>query len=153
MPSLSNHFCSLVLVTFAVLVTASGAVEAVERPTVEVFTSIGLPIDTDFKSDETADTVDVYEIDGIERFESGLSRGLPDDHRVAKRIALERVGRVAEVQIQRVQRAALGLTKAMQYGLDRYPAIVFDGQAVVFGVDDVREAIDRYRQWQEAAGR
>jgi len=153
MPSLSNHLCSLVLVTFAVLVTASGTVEAGERPTVEVFTSTDLPVETGIKSDETAISVDVYEIDGVERIESGLSRGLPDDHRAAKRIALERVGRVDAAQIQRVQRAALGLSKAVQYGIDRYPAIVFDGQVVVFGVDDVREAIDRYRQWQEAAGR
>ena len=33
-----------------------------------------------------------------------------------------------------------------------YPAIVLDGQAVVYGVTDVKTALHRYRPWQEAAG-
>jgi hypothetical protein len=44
-----------------------------------------------------------------------------------------------------------GLVQAMQYGIDRYPAIVFDGKAVVYGITDVRAATQRYQQWQ--AGR
>ena len=40
----------------------------------------------------------------------------------------------------------------MQYRLDRYPAIVFNGQAVVYGVTDVEDAFHRYRRWQEASG-
>ncbi len=51
-----------------------------------------------------------------------------------------------------MKNAALGLAKAKQYGLDRYPAIVFDGRAVVYGVRDLGEALARYRQWREAAG-
>ena len=35
-----------------------------------------------------------------------------------------------------LENAAIGLVKAMQYGLDRYPAIVFDGQFVVYGMTD-----------------
>jgi integrating conjugative element protein (TIGR03757 family) len=37
----------------------------------------------------------------------------------------------------------------MQYGIDRYPAIVFDGHAVVYGVTDVQAATRIYEQWQE----
>ena len=43
------------------------------------------------------------------------------------------------------------LAKVMQYGLDRYPAIVFDSQAVVFGITDLEQALRLYRQWQEAS--
>jgi integrating conjugative element protein (TIGR03757 family) len=50
---------------------------------------------------------------------------------------------------RQLPRAALGLTKAVQYGIDRYPAIVFDGQAEVFGIADVEQAFHRYRQWRE----
>ncbi len=38
----------------------------------------------------------------------------------------------------------------MQYGVDRYPAIVFDGKAVVYGVTDVKAATRLYEQWREA---
>ena len=47
-----------------------------------------------------------------------------------------------------VQNAAVGLAKAMQYGIDRYPAIVFDGKAVVYGLTDLNSALDHYRTWR-----
>ena len=36
-----------------------------------------------------------------------------------------------------MQRAAMGLAKAMQYGIDQYPAIVFDGDLAIYGVTDI----------------
>ena len=47
-----------------------------------------------------------------------------------------------------MQRAAMGLAKAVQYGVDRYPAIVFDGQMVVYGVTDLEAALQYYRAWR-----
>ena len=49
--------------------------------------------------------------------------------------------------------AALGLAKAVQYGVDHYPAIVFNGTAVVYGVTDLVEAVQRYDTWHEAQAR
>jgi integrating conjugative element protein (TIGR03757 family) len=46
-----------------------------------------------------------------------------------------------------MQRAAMGLAKAVQYGVDRYPAIVFDGQVVVYGITDLEAALQHYRAW------
>ena len=97
------------------------------------------------------DRVELYEIDGIQRFEQEISRGLSGDVNTAKQQAIDRVTQLDEGQKQQVQRSAIGLTKAMQYGIDRYPAIVFDGEAVVYGMTDLTEAIHRYRQWREAA--
>ena len=48
-----------------------------------------------------------------------------------------------------MQHAAMGLAKAMQYGVDRYPAIVFNGEVAIYGVTDIGEALDRYRLWRE----
>jgi integrating conjugative element protein (TIGR03757 family) len=48
-----------------------------------------------------------------------------------------------------MQQAAIGLAKAVQYGVDRYPAMVFDGGAVIYGVTDIHQALLRYRQWRE----
>jgi len=50
-----------------------------------------------------------------------------------------------------MQRAAIGLTKALQYGIDRFPAMVFDGQCVVYGVTDLGQALHRYHLWQGRA--
>lgn len=150
---LSKNPVSLVLVTLAVLLTANGAATAGEPPAVEVFTATDLLLNTGLSPNQGAVSVEVYAIDGVERFEAELSRGLPANTDAAKRMALERLGRLGVAQMQRVRHATLGLSKAMQYGLDRYPAIVLDGQAVVYGVTNVQEALHRYRQWQEATGR
>jgi len=40
--------------------------------------------------------------------------------------------------------------KAKQWGIQRYPAVVFgDGDSVVYGVTDLQEAIER---WQAQGG-
>jgi integrating conjugative element protein (TIGR03757 family) len=49
-----------------------------------------------------------------------------------------------------MQRSSIGLAKAMQYGINRYPAIVFDGQAVVYGVTDLNAARAHYQTWRTA---
>ncbi len=93
-------------------------------------------------------TITTYAVDGLERFESGLSEGLPGDPEAAKAEALRRIQRLDDARMAPAKNAAVGLAKAVQYGVDRYPAIVFDGQAVVYGVTDLVEALGRYAAWQ-----
>ena len=93
-------------------------------------------------------TITSYAVDGLERFESGLSGGLPADPDAAKTEALRRIQHLDDARMVPAKNAALGLAKAVQYGVDRYPAIVFDGRAVVYGVTELVEALDRYEAWQ-----
>jgi integrating conjugative element protein (TIGR03757 family) len=104
-------------------------------------------------SDQQPISTTVFELDGIERFQAVLSSGLPRDPEAAKRAALTRIGQLDAGQMALVRRTALGLAKASQYGLDRYPAVVFDGRAVVYGVTSVADALNHYRQWQGASAR
>ena len=92
--------------------------------------------------------IEVYALDGIDRLEAGLSESLPIDPKAARRAVLERVSVVDSLRRGVAQRAALGLLNAAGYGIDRYPAIVFDGDAVVYGVTDMGEALRHYRLWQ-----
>lgn len=64
-----------------------------------------------------------------------------------------RIGQMNEARMERMRRAALGLSRAMQYGVDHYPAIVVDGRAVVYGVTDLEEALSRYRAWLQNPAR
>ena len=93
----------------------------------------------------------IYELDGIQRIERQLSEGLTADPEQSKRVVLQRFQKLQEEDRAQMQRAAMGLAKAMQYGIDRYPAIVFDGEVAIYGVTDIDEALHRYQQWQ--AGR
>ena len=45
--------------------------------------------------------------------------------------------------------AIKGLVQALQYGINRYPAIVFEGQAVVYGVTDIETGLRLYDHWME----
>lgn len=95
----------------------------------------------------------VYELDGIQSIEAKLSEGLTADPEQSKRVVLQRFQQLREEDRARMQRAAMGLAKAMQYGIDHYPAIVFDGEVAIYGVTDIGEALHRYQQWREGRER
>ena len=96
------------------------------------------------------DGITVYYIDRIDRIQQELSKDLPANPEAAKQTVLRRFQRKLSHELEN---ASNGLVQAMQYGIDRYPAIVFDGNAVVYGITDVRAAIQRYRQWQTGEAR
>ena len=114
---------------------------------IEVFTDSMNPVANN------ADDITVYYIDRIDRLQKELSKDLPADPVTAKQTALHRFQRIDSHLSSELENAANGLVQAMQYGIDRYPAIVFDGNAVVYGITDVRAATQRYRQWQAGEAR
>jgi integrating conjugative element protein (TIGR03757 family) len=91
----------------------------------------------------------IYALEDIQRIEMKLSKGLTADPKQSKRVVLQRFQQLQEEDRAQLQRTAMGLAKAMQYGVDRYPAIVFDGEVVIYGITDIREALHRYKQWRE----
>ncbi len=64
---------------------------------------------------------------------------------------MRRTQQLDEQTMAAVKNAAVGLSKAMQYGVDRYPAIVFDGEVVVYGLTDLSSALEYYRTWRAGA--
>lgn len=89
----------------------------------------------------------VYELNGIQLVEAELSRNLTADPAQSKRILLQRIQELDEQTRKRMQRSATGLARAMQYGIDRYPAIVINGQVIVYGVTDLNTALSQYQSW------
>ncbi|HHI71492.1 MAG TPA: DUF1525 domain-containing protein [Rhodobacteraceae bacterium] len=76
----------------------------------------------------------IYRVDGLRELERVIGE-LPGDPATARRLAL---ARLAAVDQQALSDAAEGLVKAaLHYRLDRYPAIVFDGRYVIYGVTDL----------------
>lgn len=145
MLSLSHALVGLTL--FGPLVF-SAPVRAGDALVIEVFTTSEQPVVGGEHEQLPTATVTIYVVDGLERFESGLSEGLPADPYAAKAEALRRIQHLDDARTAPAKDAAFGLAKAVQYGVDRYPALVFDGRAVVYGVTDLVEALDRYEAWQ-----
>ena len=151
----SNCFAcwgSLFLVILAGNVAQAAEVAAATPQVIEVFTSTDLPITGEIVINPAPGRpsfdLKIYNLDGIQRIEAKLSKDLTADPEQSKRIVLQRIQQLGATDRAQMQRAAMGLAKAVQYGVDRYPAIVFDGQVVVYGLTDVEAALQHYRAWQ-----
>lgn len=89
----------------------------------------------------------IYHLDALPRALEEASAGLPNDERAASRIAAQRMSKWNR---DALQASAEGLARAkLQYGLDRYPAIVINRKAVIYGVVDLSVA---KRIYEEASG-
>lgn len=109
---------------------------------IEVFT------DLTFREIGDKGSVTLYVIDRIDQLQHVLSKDLSTDPEKAKQEALHRFQAMDVRVSQQLENAANGLVQAMHYGIDRYPAIVFDGEAVVYGIADLDTAKRVYLQWQ-----
>lgn len=114
-----------------------------EFRSIEVFTDSRTPVRSNYAS------ATVYKVDRIDRLQQVLSEGLPSDPETAKQAVLHRFQSIDTQISSELENAAKGLVQAMQYGIDRYPAIVFDGKVVVYGVTDIQAATRIYEQWHE----
>ena len=85
---------------------------------IEVFTDSKNPVANG------VDGITVYYIDRIDRLQKELSKDLPANPEAAKQAALHRLQRMDNKLSHELENAANGLVQAMQYGIDRYPAIV-----------------------------
>lgn len=145
-------FTCVVIILYGALTQAAWA--GVENmPSIEVFTTANRAVTGTAHEPLRSATVIIYTIDGLERFEAALSRGLPLHPSAAEPEALRRIQQLDPQNMAQAKHAAIGLAAAIQYGVDRYPAIVFDKRAVVYGVTDLIEALGRYRAWQRASAR
>lgn len=129
------------------------AVQAGGPLAVEVFTVTEFPVSGQDDRRLQEATVTVYAVDGLEEFESTLSQNLSANANAAKAEALRRIGDLDEARMAPAKDAAIGLAKAVQYGVDRYPAIVVDGTAVLYGITNLVEAVARYEAWRGGQSR
>lgn len=127
--------------SFAAGVREVAGVRAVATvPRIEVFTNSAIYL-------TNTQGATVYQLDGLQQLEEQLSQGLPGDQAQATAIASARMKAIGQARLQELTaNAARGIVLAQQYGVDRAPAIVFDGRAVVYGMTDVAAATTFYLQ-------
>ncbi|MGH8653510.1 MAG: TIGR03757 family integrating conjugative element protein [Gammaproteobacteria bacterium] len=116
------------------------ALLAAEAPRIEIFTTARYPISG------ATPAVEMYILDEPARIEAELSVSLPQGKDTAAEFARAQVHGAWREEAQLLTRAYRGLLKAKQYGVLRLPAIVFDGQMVVYGITDLDQALAYYRR-------
>jgi integrating conjugative element protein (TIGR03757 family) len=127
---------------------AEQATATLDPQRIEVITDSAHPV-TGLEAIAAHLEVYIYDLDSPSRLEAQLSEGLPADPTAAARLARQRLDTLGRQPLATpFAQAYAGLLKALEYGIDRYPAVVFDGGAsVVYGITDLDEALDYYRRW------
>ena len=117
---------------------------------IEIFTTIDQPISAinTFVAKHPEIDVRVHKLDAIKQLEGKLSQGLSADPDKAKRLVLRKLQQLGKETRSQLELSARSLAKAVQYGIEKYPAIVFDGEFVVYGLSDLSAALRHYRHWQ-----
>ena len=123
---------------------------AVHAQTVEVFTDAAWPVTGQAALARQGLTVIVYDLSAPAAWETTLSVGLPADPDQALSIARSRLRSIPTDELRRqVEASQRGEQRRQQLGLVQLPAVVIDGQIVVYGLIDLAAVWARYRQWQE----
>ena len=127
---------------------------SVMTPTsIDIFTSADQPISALDKLVREHLGIDIrtHQLDAIKGLEDKLSQGLSNDPERAERQVLERMQQLSTGSRSQLEHSARALAKAVQYGVEKYPAIVFDGELVVYGLTDLSAALTHYHLWQAGA--
>ena len=89
----------------------------------------------------------VYRVDARKQILAEINRGgLPPDQARAAEIVRERFKAMGPGLKQRIMDSLQVTEKVIVYGIQRVPAVVFDGQRVVYGVSDVAQATEIARR-------
>lgn len=85
----------------------------------------------------------IFELDAAQRIEERMSADLPGNLQQAEQLMRTRMQssawRAMEIELQR---SAEGLAKAKALGVTKLPAVVVDERYVVYGVTDVKRAVE-----------
>ncbi len=132
-------------VVYIILTILSFSCTAMSKSlTVEIFTDSAHPVNTSTKDNVV---IKYYNLDDSNRLMAKLNKKIGV-------MSPQKAKEVARQLIQRNQKqltdAYKGLMLAYQYHIQNYPAIVFNqGEAVVYGVTDINNALQTYRLWRQ----
>lgn len=96
--------------------------------------------------------VTLYIVDAMNIYTQRLSVGLPPNKAVAAQMATQRLKALTPQDKQMMHIASTARVRAAEYQITKTPAIVFDGKAVLYGLNDVEQARAVYRAWRAQQG-
>jgi len=97
--------------------------------------------------------VTLLNLDSVSQIENRLSKGLAANEKLATAEFHRRVEAIGKAQLESdLRNAYQAVGAAMTYRLERYPVVIFDEKAVVYGLTDLSQALEKYRQWRLGSG-
>ena len=94
--------------------------------------------------------VSVYDLTAGDRMADVMSNGLTGPNNHALKQVQQRIAAIGRKQFEtQLKQAFQAVIQSVAYELDRHPAVVFNhGEAVVYGVTDLKAAVDYYQRWK-----
>ena len=130
-------------IILAVLLIVPLSIFAASKMQIEIFTDSAHPVNVAGINDAQ---INYYNLDAAQKIMNQFKarmQGVTKENapQIAKGLFLKNKNQLKQ--------AYLGLFIASQYGLQKYPAIVFNGKAVVFGETNLSQSISEYKKWQK----
>ena len=136
----------LLLITFGFCFNS----QAAEQPFIEVVTSDSFSVTGINALQQQGLSVKVYNLDDGKRLVAQIGANLPNNQNAAKNVLQQRFKKMGDKQVKaQFILAYQAVTLSTQYGLSRYPAVVFNhGESVVYGETNLVQALRLYQQWK-----
>lgn len=94
--------------------------------------------------------IKILNLDAVSDLEKRLAKDLPVNEAKAREVLDQRFKLIGKNQLQKdFSNAYQALVLSAKYGIDRYPAVIFDYQTIVYGVTDILAATMFYLEWQK----
>ena len=124
--------------------------KAAEQPFIEVISSDSFSVTGIKALQRQGLSVKVYNLDDGKRLVAQISTNLPNNQNAAKNVLQQRFKKMGDKQVKaQFIQAYQAVTLSTQYGLTRYPAVVFNhGESVVYGETNLVQALRLYQQWK-----
>jgi len=138
-----NIISGLLLIVLITLINTIGVTATIQR--IEVFTTSQDQVGYSPRQlKEKQIQLTYYTLNAHLLAEKELSYGLTNNRALSTQIVKQRLrdGRLTN----QLMKGYSGILKAQTYGLEKYPAIVFDGKQVIYGVRQIHHAILLYQK-------
>ena len=124
--------------------------QAEEQPFIEVISSDLFPVSDIQVLQRQGYSINVYNLDNGKRLVAQIGANLPHHQEAAKNALQQRFKKMGEEQVKaQFIQAYQAVTISTQYGLTRYPAVVFNhGESVIYGETNLVQALRLYQQWK-----
>ncbi len=136
---------AILIALFTTHAFAAPSVEPIRR--VDVFVSDLTPIAAGAESValDDAGTLELWNLDDLERFNQKMAVGLPRNVEAAARVVAQRATSLSHDDANLLSKAAQGQSRADALSIDRVPAVVINESHVYYGARSIEEALNAYR--------
>jgi len=137
---------------FLTLITLgfSFKLQAKDQLFIEVISSDSFPVTGIKALQQQGLSVKVYNLDDGKRLVAQIGANLPNNQNAAKNVLQQQFKKMGDKQVKaEFIQAYQAVTLSTQYGLTRYPAVIFNhGESVVYGETNLVQALRLYQQWK-----